>query len=134
MKAAVGSLKTDLAQFRELEAFAAFGSELDKVSQAQLDRGYRLVELLKQGLNSPMPVEQQVVSLYAGTRGFLDPIPVGDVQRFEAELLEYFSSRHADIVEAIRTTGAIPDVDAFETGIGEFAERFTPSSGPTDEV
>jgi F-type H+-transporting ATPase subunit alpha len=134
MKTAVGSLKTDLAQFRELEAFAAFGSELDKVSQAQLDRGYRLVELLKQGLNSPMPVEQQVVSLYAGTRGYLDPIPVGDVQRFEAELLEYFSSRHADIVEAIRTTGAIPDVDAFETGIGEFAERFTPSSGPTDEV
>jgi F-type H+/Na+-transporting ATPase subunit alpha len=134
MKAAVGSLKTDLAQFRELEAFAAFGSELDKVSQAQLDRGYRLVELLKQGLNSPMPVEQQVVSLYAGTRGYLDPIPVGDVQRFEAELLEYFSSRHADIVEAIRTAGAIPDVDAFEAGIREFAERFTPSTGPGDEV
>jgi F-type H+-transporting ATPase subunit alpha len=134
MKTAVGSLKTDLAQFRELEAFAAFGSELDKVSQAQLDRGYRLVELLKQGLNSPMPVEQQVVSLYSGTRGYLDPIPVGDVQRFEAELLEYFSSRHADIVEAIRTTGAIPDVDAFEAGIREFAERFTPSSGPDDEV
>src|SRR6202011_1408155 len=134
MKTAVGSLKTDLAQFRELEAFAAFGSELDKVSQAQLDRGYRLVELLKQGLNSPMPVEQQVVSLYAGTRGYLDPIPVGDVQRFEAELIEYFSSRHADIVEAIRTAGALPDVDAFEAGIREFAERFTPSTGPGDEV
>src|ERR1700752_3560763 len=102
MKTAVGSLKTDLAQVREREAFAAFGSELDKVSQAQLDRGYRLVELLKQGLNSPMPVEQQVVSLYAGTRGFLDPVPVADVGRFEAELIEYFSSRHADIVEAIR--------------------------------
>ena len=76
MKAAVGTLKGDLSQFRELESFAAFGSELDKVSQAQLDRGYRLVELLKQPLNSPMPVEEQVVSLYAATHGYLDPVPV----------------------------------------------------------
>ncbi|HTT87748.1 MAG TPA: F0F1 ATP synthase subunit alpha [Acidimicrobiales bacterium] len=133
MRSASGTLKIDLAQFRELEAFATFGSELDKVSQAQLDRGYRLVELLKQGLNSPMPVEHQVISLYAGTRGFLDPIPVGDVRRFEAELIEYFSSRHADIVEAVRGTGAIPDAQAFETGIREFAERFVPSGGGADE-
>ena len=77
MKKAVGTLKGDLAQFRELEAFAAFGSELDKVSQAQLDRGYRLVELLKQPLNSPMPVQEQVVSLYAGTNGYLDGVPGG---------------------------------------------------------
>ena len=133
MKTAVGSLKTDLAQFRELEAFAAFGSELDKVSQAQLDRGYRLVELLKQGLNSPMPVENQVLSLYAGTRGYLDPVPVGDVRRFEAELLEDFSTRHADIVDAIRTTGAIPDEKALDAGIKDFAERFVPT-GKTDEV
>src|SRR5580704_17793376 len=104
MKSVAGTLKLDLAQFRELEAFAAFGSELDKVSQAQLDRGYRLVELLKQGLNSPMPVENQVISLYAGTRGFLDPVPVGDVGRFERELLEYFSSRHSDIVDAVKST------------------------------
>ena len=76
MKKAVGTLKGDLSQFRELESFAAFGSELDKVSQAQLDRGYRLVELLKQPLNSPMPVEEQVVSLYAGTHGYLDDVPV----------------------------------------------------------
>src|SRR6201981_1841845 len=129
MKTAVGSLKTDLAQFRELEAFASFGSELDRVSQAQLDRGYRLVELLKQGLNSPMPVEQQVISLYAGTRGYLDPIPVADVQRFEAELIEYFTSRHADLVESIRATGAIADTAAFEAGIKGFAERFVPSQG-----
>src|SRR5262245_42828934 len=86
MKTAVGTLKGDLAQFRELQAFASFGSELDKVSQSQLDRGYRLTELLKQGLNSPMPVEEQVVVLYAGTRGYLDPIPVADVRRFEGEL------------------------------------------------
>ena len=132
MKTAVGSLKTDLAQFRELEAFAAFGSELDRVSQAQLDRGYRLVELLKQGLNSPMPVEHQIISLYAGTRGYLDPIPVGDVQRFESELIEYFSSRHADLVESIRTTGAIADTAAFEAGIKDFAERFAPSEGAAD--
>src|SRR5579883_2743389 len=114
MRSVAGTLKIDLAQFRELEAFATFGSELDKVSQAQLDRGYRLAELLKQGINAPVPVEEQVMSLYAGTRGYLDPVPVSDVRRFESELIEYFSSRHADIVEAIRTTGAIPDTNAFE--------------------
>ena len=133
MKTAVGSLKTDLAQFRELEAFAAFGSELDKVSQAQLDRGYRLVELLKQGLNSPMPVENQVLSLYAGTRGYLDGIPVADVRRFEAELIEHFSTRHSDIVGGIRSTGAVPDEKALDAGVKEFADRFVPSGG-TDEV
>src|SRR3954452_7747067 len=90
MKSAVGSggglLKSDMAQFRELQAFAQMGSELDKISQAQLDRGYRLTELLKQPLNSPMPVEEQVVSFIAGTCGYLDPIPVNDVKRFESEL------------------------------------------------
>jgi F-type H+-transporting ATPase subunit alpha len=134
MKTAVGSLKTDLAQFRELEAFAAFGSELDKVSQAQLDRGYRLVELLKQGLNSPMPVEDQVVSLYAGTRGYLDPVPVNDVHRFETELIEYFGSRHPEIVDGIKSSGSIPDVEALETGIKEFAERFVPDDKRAEEV
>src|SRR5438132_341346 len=97
MKAAVGTLKGDLAQFRELQSFAAFGSELDAVSQAQLDRGLRLTELLKQGLNSPMPVEEQVISLYAGTRGYLDPVAVAEVRRFEIELLTWFRTRHADI-------------------------------------
>jgi F-type H+-transporting ATPase subunit alpha len=125
MKTAVGSLKSDLAQFRELEAFASFGSELDRVSQAQLDRGYRLVELLKQGLNSPMPVEDQIVALYAGTRGYLDGLPVGDVRRYEAELVEWFRTRHPDVGEAIRTTGAVPDVEALELSIKEFTERFT---------
>src|SRR4051795_7470027 len=107
MKAAVGTLKGDLAQFRELQAFAQLGSELDSVSQQQLDRGFRLTELLKQGLNSPMPVEEQVVSLYAGTRGHLDPVPVPDVRRFESELLTWFRTRHADILDAIRTGGSI---------------------------
>jgi F-type H+-transporting ATPase subunit alpha len=124
MKSAVGTLKGDLAQFRELEAFASFGSELDKVSQSQLDRGYRLTELLKQPLNSPMPVEEQVVSLYAGTRGYLDTVPVPQVRRFETGLLEWFRTRHGDILDGIRSSGAIGDEAAFEAGIKAFAEQF----------
>jgi F-type H+-transporting ATPase subunit alpha len=130
MKTAVGSLKGDLAQFRELEAFATFGSELDKVSQAQLDRGYRLVELLKQNLNSPMAVQDQVVVLYAGTRGYLDPIPLSDVKRFELELIEYFRGRHPEILDGIVSTGTVADVDALDAAIKDFAERFAPSGTP----
>jgi len=102
MKSVAGTLKLDLAQFRELEAFATFGSELDAISKAQLERGYRLVELLKQPLNSPMPVEEQVVSIFAGTKGYLDDIPVGDVRRFENELLEHMRSRHSAVLSGIR--------------------------------
>ncbi|MEY3588101.1 MAG: synthase subunit alpha [Actinomycetota bacterium] len=105
MKSVSGTLKLDLAQFRELEAFATFGSELDAVSKAQLERGYRLVELLKQGLNSPMPVEEQVVSIFAGTKGYLDDIPVADVRRFESELLEHVRSRHGALLAELRTNG-----------------------------
>ena len=133
MKAAVGTLKGDLAQFRELEAFAQFGSDLDKVSQNQLERGYRLTELLKQGLHSPMPVEEQTVSLYAGTRGYLDSIPVGDVRRFESELIEWFRTRHADMLDGVKSSGAIADADAFEAAIKAFAEHFTPSEKPAEE-
>jgi F-type H+/Na+-transporting ATPase subunit alpha len=127
MKKAVGTLKGDLAQFRELESFASLGSELDKVSQAQLDRGYRLTELLKQGLNSPMPVEEQIVSLYAGTQGHLDAVPVADVRRFEAEIVDWFRSRHADILEGIRSTGTFPDEAAFAAAVKAFAEQFQPT-------
>src|SRR6195952_2653002 len=95
MKSVSGTLKLDLAQFRELEAFATFGSELDAISKAQLERGYRLVELLKQPLNSPMPVEEQVVSVFAGTKGYLDDLPVGEVKRFEADMLEWMRTRNA---------------------------------------
>src|SRR2546425_2158982 len=109
MRAVAGTLKLDLAQFRELEAFATFGSELDKISAAQLERGYRLAELLKQPLNSPMPVDEQVVSVMAGTGGFLDDIPVGDVKRFEAELLDWFLTRHRDVLDGIRSSGALPE-------------------------
>jgi F-type H+-transporting ATPase subunit alpha len=125
MKVAVGTMKGDLAQFRELQAFAQLGSELDSVSQAQLDRGLRLTELLKQGLNSPMPVEEQVISLYAGTNGYLDPVPVADVRRFENELLAWFRTRHGDILDGIRTGGAIPDQGALDAALKGFGEQFS---------
>ncbi|MEY3581844.1 MAG: synthase subunit alpha, partial [Actinomycetota bacterium] len=102
MKSVSGTLKLDLAQFRELEAFATFGSELDAISKAQLERGYRLVELLKQPLNSPMPVEEQVVSIFTGTKGYLDDIAVGDVRRFENELLDHMRTRHSSVLSGIR--------------------------------
>jgi len=124
MKTAVGTLKSDLQQFRELQAFAAFGSELDAVSQAQLDRGVRLTELLKQGLNSPMPVQEQVVVIYAGTRGYLDPIPVTDVRRFESGLLEWFRTRHSEILDGIKGAGNIADVEAFEGALEAYSAQF----------
>jgi len=102
MKSVSGTLKLDLAQFRELEAFATFGSELDAISKAQLERGYRLVELLKQPLNSPMPVEEQVVSIFTGTKGYLDDIAVGDVRRFENELLDHMRTRQSSVLAGIR--------------------------------
>ncbi|WP_117000248.1 F0F1 ATP synthase subunit alpha [Desertimonas flava] len=117
MKAVAGTLKLDLAQFRELEAFATFGSELDAVSKAQLERGYRLVELLKQPLNSPMPVEEQVASIFAGTKGYLDDVPVSDVRRFETELIAYLRSTHGSLLEEMRTAG-VPD------GLGAAIEAF----------
>jgi len=136
MKSAVGTLKSDLQQFRELEAFASFGSDLDAVSQAQLDRGYRLTELLKQGISSPMPVQEQVVSLMAGTRGYLDNIPVVDVLRFEKELLEHFTTQHSALLDEIVATGKIDDEDAFENKIKAFAESFAATNldGPPPDA
>ena len=123
MKTAVGTLKSDLQQFRELEAFAAFGSDLDAVSKAQLDRGYRLTELLKQGVGQPVPVQEQVVVLFAGTRGFLDGIDISDVQRFEAELLEWSRNRHSDLLASVKETGNV-DTDALEAGVKAFTAQF----------
>jgi F-type H+-transporting ATPase subunit alpha len=124
MKAVAGTLKLDLAQFRELEAFATFGSELDAVSAAQLDRGYRLVELLKQPLNSPMPVEEQVISIYCGTKGVLDDLPVDEVRRFERDILEWFRTRHVNMLDAIRKTGTLPEGDALDTAVSDFKAQF----------
>jgi F-type H+/Na+-transporting ATPase subunit alpha len=124
MKQVSGTLKLDLAQFRELEAFATFGSELDKVSQAQLDRGYRLTELLKQPQNAPVPVEEQVLVIYAGTKGWTDSVPVSEVQRFATELIEYFKGNHATVLDDIRTKGALPDGDELDRGLTSFVEGF----------
>ena len=124
MSAVAGSMKIDLAQFRELEAFAAFGSELDKVSQAQLDRGYRLVELLKQPAYSPLKVEEQVVSIYAGTRGFLDDIDVPQVRPFEDFLLDAFRSQHTDILDEIRTSGRLVEDDRLAKAINGVKDNF----------
>jgi F-type H+-transporting ATPase subunit alpha len=132
MKKVSGTLKLDLAQFRELEAFASFGSELDKVSQAQLDRGYRLTELLKQPLNSPMAVEKQVVSIYAGTTGALDDIPVVDVKRFEAELQQFMADRHSGILDGIRTKGDFSD-DEMAAAVAAFKDQFVPSVTAGDD-
>ncbi len=133
MKTAVGTLKSDLQQFRELEAFAAFGSDLDAVSQAQLDRGYRLTELLKQGISSPMPVQEQVVSLYAGTNGYLDKLPVEDVARFETGLLDHMKSSHGAMLDDIVASGKLADEDAFDAAIKSYADGFEPSDGGKDE-
>ena len=134
MKTAVGTLKSDLQQFRELEAFAAFGSDLDAISQAQLDRGYRLTELLKQGLNSPLLVEEQVVSIWAGTRGHLDGVALEDVRRFEAELLDWFHTREAEQLAAVAETGKVADEDAFEAAVAAFTEQFASSASVTGEA
>ena len=124
MKQVSGTLKLDLAQFRELESFATFGSELDRVSQAQLDRGYRLTELLKQPQNAPVPVEEQVLVIYAGTKGWSDSVPVPEVQRFATELIEYFKGNYPKVLETIRTTGALPDGDELDKGLTAFLEGF----------
>ncbi len=121
MKTVSGTLKLDLAQFRELEAFATFGSELDAISKAQLERGYRLVELLKQPLNSPMSVEEQVVSIFAGTRGYLDDVAVSDVRRFESELLAQVRSRNAGLLSEIKAKG-VPD--ALADVVKDFKAQF----------
>ena len=127
MKSVAGTLKLDLAQFRDLESFATFGSELDKVSQAQLDRGYRLTELLKQPQNQPVPVEEQVVAIYAGTHGFLDDIPVSDVRRFEQELLQYLKADHPELLETVRTTKALPGSDELDAAVASFRAVFAGS-------
>ena len=124
MKAVSGTLKLDLAQFRELEAFATFGSELDRVSQAQLDRGYRLTELLKQPQNEPVPVEEQVVVIYAGTRGWADTVPVDYVRRFETELREYLRANQPGLLEHIRTTGSLPAEEDVDAALRTFLEGF----------
>ncbi len=126
MRSVAGTLKLDLAQFRELEAFATFGSELDAVSKAQIERGARLVELLKQPLHAPMAVEEQVVSIFAGTNGYLDDISAADVRRFETELLDFMRTRHSELMNKIRTSGELP-ADEVTAAITSFKTTFRTS-------
>jgi len=127
MKKVAGRLRLDLAQFRALEAFAEFGSELDKASQAQLDRGGRMVELLKQKQYTPFSVEDEVISIWAGSNGYLDDIPVDKVRDFESGLLEHMRTRHSDIGESIRDTGDLDDAlsEKLEGAVKEFKSSFT---------
>ncbi len=131
MRKVAGGLKLGLSQFRDLEAFAAFASDLDAASRAQLDRGARLVELLKQGQYSPYPTERQVVSVWAGTTGQLDDVPVEDVGRFESELLDFIQREHAGIYDTIRESGDLPEetVTALKDAVEEFRRGFETSSG-----
>ncbi|MEV0153248.1 F0F1 ATP synthase subunit alpha [Micromonospora sp. NPDC050686] len=132
MRKVAGSLRLNLAQFRELEAFAAFASDLDKASQAQLNRGSRLVELLKQPNYSPYPVQEQVVSVWAGTEGKLDDVPVGEVRRFESEFLQYLRHKHEGVLAAIRDNKWDDDiVGSLDSAISEFKKVFL---GKEDEV
>jgi F-type H+-transporting ATPase subunit alpha len=129
MKQVAGRLRLDLAQYRDLEAFAKFGSDLDKATQQQLRRGSRLVELLKQDQYVPMPVEEQVVGIFAGTNGYLDEIPVEDVQRFESELLEYVGQKCQDVLPTIAAQKTLSDemTGKLHTILKEFSSRFKAS-------
>jgi F-type H+-transporting ATPase subunit alpha len=126
MKQVAGSIKLELAQYREMAAFAQFGSDLDAATQRLLNRGSRLTELLKQPQFSPIPVEEQVVSIYSGVKGYLDKLPLNDVQRFEGELLRMMRARHADILDGIRSQKQItPDADAkLKSILDEFVKSF----------
>jgi F-type H+/Na+-transporting ATPase subunit alpha len=131
MKSVAGRLRLDLAQYRELEAFASFSSDLDASSRATLDRGQRLVELLKQGQYSPFPVEREVVSLWLGTTGKLDRVPVSDVRRFEAEFLDHLGRSENGIYDAIRQSKVLGDdtVESLERAVESFYGQFTTSEG-----
>jgi F-type H+-transporting ATPase subunit alpha len=130
MKEVAGSLRLDLSQYRELEAFAAFASDLDATSKAQLERGERLVELLKQPQFQPMPVEEQVVSIFLGTGGHLDSVPVEDVKRFEAELLDHMRASEEKFLEGIRSTQKIGEEE--ENQLTEIIKHFKKGFAATD--
>ncbi|HUW77836.1 MAG TPA: F0F1 ATP synthase subunit alpha [Candidatus Nanopelagicaceae bacterium] len=136
MKKIAGRLRLDLAQFRELEAFAAFGSDLDAASKAQLERGARMVELLKQGQYSPFSVEREVVSIWAGTTGKLDSIPVSDIRRFEGELLDFVARERKAILEVIAETKDLSDdtVASLTEAVETFKEQFVSSDQKVKEA
>ncbi len=134
MKKVAGTLRLDLASYRELEAFTQFGSDLDAATQAKLNRGRRTVEVLKQKLHDPLPVEKQVVILYALTHGVLDSIPVNSILDFEAQLFEYLETNHSDLFATIRDTKDLPDTDKLDGAIQEFKDIFDASSANQEKA
>ncbi|WP_059747326.1 F0F1 ATP synthase subunit alpha [Staphylococcus haemolyticus] len=127
MKKVAGTLRLDLASYRELESFAQFGSDLDEFTARKLERGKRTVEVLKQDQNKPLPVENQVLIIYALTKGYLDDIPVEDITRFEDELNSWTKSNGSDLLNEIRENGGLPSDDKFEATINEFKKSFSKS-------
>ncbi|HFI0861189.1 TPA: F0F1 ATP synthase subunit alpha [Streptococcus suis] len=123
MKKVAGTLRIDLASYRELEAFTQFGSDLDAATQAKLNRGRRTVEVLKQPLHKPLPVEKQVLILYALTNGYLDSVPINDILAFEEELYAYFDLHYDNLLDVIRTTKDFPDTDELNTAIQTFKDQ-----------
>jgi F-type H+-transporting ATPase subunit alpha len=126
MRQVAGSLRLDLAQYRELAAFAQFGSDLDKATQAQLNRGRRLVEILKQPQYQPLPVEKQVAIIFAATRGFIDPVPIEDVRRYEEDLYRFLETRHPAVLQGIESKKILDDdiKGALEGALKEFSQQF----------
>ncbi|KRM93630.1 F0F1 ATP synthase subunit alpha [Lentilactobacillus senioris] len=131
MKKVAGTLRLDLASYHELESFAQFGSDLDAATQAKLNRGARTVEVLKQPLHSPLPVEKQVLILYCLTHGYLDKVELDDIEQYQNELFAYFDSNYSDLLAEIAKTGQLPDTDKLDAGIKEFSQTFEPKK--TDE-
>ncbi|WP_182199857.1 F0F1 ATP synthase subunit alpha [Paraliobacillus salinarum] len=124
MKKVAGTLRLDLASYRELESFAQFGSDLDKATQAKLNRGARTVEVLKQGLHKPLVVEKQVMIIYSLINGYLDDIPVEDITRFEAELFDFLDLHHADMLTTIRETGKLAEKETMDAAVETFIKQF----------
>ena len=128
MKKVAGTLRLDLSSYRELESFAQFGSDLDEATHAKLNRGRRTVEVLKQPLHKPLPVEKQVVILYALTHGYLDSVAVDDILAYQDSLFDFFDNNYKDLLDEIKTTGKLPDTEKLDAAISEFAETFQPSA------
>ncbi|HLR01216.1 MAG TPA: F0F1 ATP synthase subunit alpha [Virgibacillus sp.] len=127
MKKVAGTLRLDLASFRELEAFAQFGSDLDKATQAKLNRGERTVEILKQGLHKPLSVEKQVMIIYALTKGYLDDVPVVDITRFEEEFHVWLDEHKKDLLAQIKDTGKLPETEDMNSAVEGFKKTFLPT-------
>lgn len=126
MRKVAGTLKLDLAQYRELEAFSKFGSDLDKATTRTLAKGARLVELLKQAQYAPLPIEKQVVSVYLGTNNYFENVPIKSLKKFENEFLEYVELRYPQIFESIRSEKVLtePTLENIKKAFSEFSEKF----------